>query len=164
MVNKKDILEDNPKKEDIYDYGTIASIKQTFNLQNGELRVLIEAKSVGEVLNVKIEDGFFKAEVKEYIFDEENFESNENIEALKKMLVEDFRSYVSIDNSIPPEIAFSLVEIENIDKLANLITYYLPLSPKENYSLLKELDIEEKLINLHKLIQKEIELKDLSKK
>ena len=112
------------------------------------------AKSVGEVLNVKIEDGFFKAEVKEYIFDEENFESNENIEALKKMLVEDFRSYVSIDNSIPPEIAFSLVEIENIDKLANLITYYLPLSPKENYSLLKELDIEEKLINLHRLIQK----------
>lgn len=164
LVNQKDILEDNPKKEDIYDFGTVASIKQTFNLQNGELRVLIEAKSVGEVLNVKIEDGFFKAEVKEYIFDEENFESNENIEALKKMLIEDFRSYVSIDNSIPPEIAFSLVEIENIDKLANLITYYLPLSPKENYSLLKELDIEEKLINLHKLIQKEIELKDLSKK
>ena len=164
LVNQKDILEDNPKKEDIYDFGTVASIKQTFNLQNGELRVLIESKSVGEVLNVKIEDGFFKAEVKEYTFDEENFESNENIEALKKMLIEDFRSYVSIDNSIPPEIAFSLVEIENIDKLANLITYYLPLSPKENYSLLKELDIEEKLINLHKLIQKEIELKDLSKK
>ncbi|MFR2716704.1 MAG: LON peptidase substrate-binding domain-containing protein [Anaerococcus obesiensis] len=39
LVNQKDILEDNPKKEDIYDYGTIASIKQTFNLQNGELRV-----------------------------------------------------------------------------------------------------------------------------
>lgn len=164
LVNQKDILEDNPKKEDIYDFGTVASIKQTFNLQNGELRVLIEAKSVGEVLDVKIEDGFFKANIKEYIFDEENFESNENIEALKKMLIEDFRSYVEIDNSIPPEIAFSLVEIENIDKLANLITYYLPLSPKENYSLLKELDIEEKLINLHKLIQKEIELKDLSKK
>ena len=30
LVNQKDILEDNPKKEDIYDYGTIASIKQTF--------------------------------------------------------------------------------------------------------------------------------------
>ncbi len=164
LVNQKDILEDNPKKEDIYDYGTVAKIKQTFNLQNGELRVLIEAKSVGQVLDVKIEDGFFKAQVKEYIFDEENFESNENIEALKKMLIEDFRSYVSIDNSIPPEIAFSLVEIDNIDKLANLITYYLPLSPKENYSILKELDIEEKLVNIHKLIQKEIELKDLSKK
>ncbi|MDU1315626.1 endopeptidase La [Anaerococcus hydrogenalis] len=164
LVNQKDILEDNPKKEDIYDYGTVAKIKQTFNLQNGELRVLIEAKCVGEVLDVKIEDGFFKAQVKEYIFDEENFESNENIEALKKMLIEDFRSYVSIDNSIPPEIAFSLVEIDNIDKLANLITYYLPLSPKENYSILKELDIEEKLVNIHKLIQKEIELKDLSKK
>ena len=164
LVNQKDILEDNPKKEDIYDYGTVAKIKQTFNLQNGELRVLIEAKCVGEVLDVKIEDGFFKAQVKEYIFDEENFGSNENIEALKKMLIEDFRSYVSIDNTIPPEIAFSLVEIDNIDKLANLITYYLPLSPKENYSILKEFNIEEKLINLHKLIQKEIELKDLSKK
>lgn len=164
LVNQKDILEDNPKKEDIYDYGTVAKIKQTFNLQNGELRVLIEAKCVGEVLDVKIEDGFFKAQVKEYIFDEENFGSNENIEALKKMLIEDFRSYVSIDNTIPPEIAFSLVEIDNIDKLANLITYYLPLSPKENYSILKELDIEEKLVNIHKLIQKEIELKDLSKK
>lgn len=164
LVNQKDILEDNPKKEDIYDYGTVAKIKQTFNLQNGELRVLIEAKCVGEVLDVKIEDGFFKAEVKEFIFDEEGFESNENIDALKKMLIEDFRSYVSIDNTIPPEIAFSLVEIDNIDKLANLITYYLPLSPKENYSILKEFNIEEKLINLHKLIQKEIELKDLSKK
>lgn len=164
LVNQKDILEDNPKKEDIYDYGTVAKIKQTFNLQNGELRVLIEAKCVGEVLDVKIEDGFFKAQVKEYIFDEEGFGSNENIEALKKMLIEDFRSYVSIDNTIPPEIAFSLVEIDNIDKLANLITYYLPLSPKENYSILKELDIEEKLVNIHKLIQKEIELKDLSKK
>lgn len=164
LVNQKDILEENPKKEDVYDFGTVASIKQTFNLQNGELRVLIEAKSTAKLVDVKIEEGFFKAEVDEYVFDEENFEKNPKIEALNKLLVEDFREYVSMDNSIPAEVAFSLVEIDNIDKLANLISYYLPLSPSENYSILKELDIEEKLLRVHRLIQKEIELKELSKK
>lgn len=164
LVNQKDILEENPKKDDVYDFGTVASIKQTFNLQNGELRVLIEAKSVAKIKDINIKEGFFKAEVEEYIFNEEDFELNPTLEALNKLLIEDFQSYVAIDNSIPAEVAFSLIEIDNLDKLSNLIAYYLPLSPTENYNLLKELDIEEKMLNLHKLIQKEIELKDLSKK
>lgn len=164
LVNQKDILEENPKKDDIYDFGTVASIKQTFNLPNGELRVLIEVKYVAKVKEVTIKEGIFWAEVEEYIFDEENFKINPTLEALNKLLIEDFQTFVDVDNSIPAEVAFSLIEIDNLDKLANLIAYYLPLNPSENYNLLKELDIEEKMLNLHKLIQKEIELKDLSRK
>lgn len=164
LVNQKDILEENPKKDDVYDFGTVASIKQTFNLQNGELRVLIEAKSVAKIKDITIKEGFFKAEVEEYIFNEEDFELNPTLEALNKLLIEDFQAYVAIDNSIPAEVVFSLIEVDNLDKLSNLIAYYLPLSPSENYKLLKELDIEEKMLNLHKFIQKEIEIKNLSKK
>lgn len=161
LVNQKDVFEENPKRDDLYDFGTVASVKQTFKLQNGDLRVLIEAKNVAEIESIRVEDGFYKANVKEYQLDLDKFEKTDRLEALEKLLIEDFKEYVEIDNSIPQEVAIGLIDVDNMDKLADLIIYYLDLSPKEYYSLLKELDVEEKLKSLHKIIQKEIELKNL---
>ena len=111
--------------------------------------------------SIRVEDGFYKANVKEYQLDLDKFEKTDRLEALEKLLIEDFKEYVEIDNSIPQEVAIGLIDVDNMDKLADLIIYYLDLSPKEYYSLLKELDVEEKLKSLHKIIQKEIELKNL---
>lgn len=164
LVNQKDIFVDNPSEEDLYQYGTVASIKQTFNLQNGDLRVLIEAKHVAKMKDLNTDEGYFKAKVEEYIFDEEKFEETETLEALNKLLIDDFRAYVSVDKDIPDEVALGLLDVENVAKLGDLIVYYLELSPDEYYDLLKELDLEKKLTLLHKIIQKEITLKDLSRK
>lgn len=164
LVNQKDVLLENPTSEDLYEYGTVASIKQTFNLQNGDLRVLIEAKHVAKIEKLSTDDGYFKAEVSEYILDLDKFEQTERLEAMEKLLIEDFRQYVSVDKEIPNEVALGLVDVDNVSKLGDLIIYYLELNPNEYYDLLKELDVEKKLTKLHQVIQKEISLKDLSRK
>lgn len=162
LVNQKDIFQENPKLEDLYEFGTVASIKQTFNLQNGDLRVLIEAKNVAQIEDLKTDDGFLKANVKEYILDMDAFEETDRIKALEKLLYDDFKKYISIDQSVPEEVAAGLSELDSLVKLADLIIYYLDLSPKEYYSLLSELDVEKKLKKLHQIIQKETDLKELA--
>ena len=164
LVNQKDITEDNPNRDTLYDYGTVATIKQTFNLQGGDLRVLVEAKKIGKIEEIITEEGYFKAKITEYEFDEENFEINANIKALRKLLVEDFKTYGSIDNAIPSEVAYSLLDVDSVEKIANLIIYYLDLNPSTYYELLKELDLEEKLSKLHAILKEEIELKQLGEK
>ncbi len=164
LVNQKDVFVENPSADDLYEYGTIASVKQTFNLQNGDLRVLIEAKHVGKIEKIFTDDGFFKAEVSEYILDLDKFEQTERLEAMQKLLINDFREYINVDKEIPEEVALGLIDVDNVAKLGDLIIYYLELNPNEYYELLKELDVEKKLTKLHQLIQKEISLKDLSRK
>lgn len=161
LVNQKDIFEENPTRDDLYEYGTIASIKQTFNLQNGDLRVLIEAKNVAKIESLRTDDGFYRAKVTEYEFKFDEFVKTDRISALEKLLIEDFKDYVNIETSIPQEVALGLVDVDNVAKLADLIIYYLELNAKEYYDLLKELDVEKKLLLLHQTIQKEIDLKNL---
>lgn len=163
LLNQKDIFVENPTADDLYEYGTVASIKQTFNLQNGELRVLIEAKHIAKVEKISTEDGYFKADVDEYILDLDKFEQTQRLEAMQKLLLEDFREYINVDKDIPEEVALGLLDVDNVSKLGDLIIYYLELNPNEYYELLKELDVEKKLTKLHQIIKKEISLKNLSK-
>lgn len=163
LLNQKDIMEENPKREDLYDYGTVATIKQTFNLQNGNVRVLVEGESIAKLENLDIEEGFFKASVEEYIYDKDRLELTDNLEALRRLIIEDFNEYSKLETEIPQEVIIAISEIEDVVKLSDMLIAYINISDKEQYELLKELDVEKKLENLHQIIKKEISLKKLSK-
>ena len=64
LVTQKNPSEDNPKVDDVYQIGTLASILQMLKLPDGTLKVLVEgthrvsladAQEQGEFLNTKVE-------------------------------------------------------------------------------------------------------------
>ena len=162
LVNQKNIFDENPNSDALYEYGMVVSIKESFNLPNGDIRVYVEAKSIARVEKITIAEGFFKATVEEYEYIEENEEISPKKEALRKLIIEDFKNYVEIDGNAYDESVFSISEVHNLHRLADIIIYHLDLKSNEYYDLLKELDAQKRLTLLHQILTKEIELKNLS--
>lgn len=162
LVNQKNIFDENPNSDSLYDYGMVVSIKESFNLPNGDIRVYVSAKAIGKIEEVRIAEGFYKAKVSQYEYIEENEEITAKKEALRKLLIDDFKKYVELDGNVYDESVFSIGEVTNLHKLADIIIYHLDLKANEYYDLLKELDSEKRLTLLHQILCKEIDLKNLS--
>ena len=162
LVNQKNVFDENPSSGDLYDYGMVVSIKESFSLPNGDIRVYVQAKSIAKIKEVKKGEGFYKAVVEEYQYIEENDPETNTKEALRKMLLEDFKTYIELDGNNLDESAFSISEVYNLHRLADIIIYHLDLKADEYYALLKELNTEKRLSLLHSILSKEIELKNLS--
>ena len=162
LVNQKNVFDENPSSDDLYDYGMVVSIKESFSLPNGDIRVYVQAKSIAKIKEVKKGEGFYKAVVEEYQYKEENDPQTNTKEALRKMLLEDFKTYIELDGNSLDESALSIGEVYNLHRLADVIIYHLDLKAEEYYELLKELDTEKRLSLLHSILSKEIELKNLS--
>ena len=163
LVNQKDVFDDNPKKEGLYEFGIVASIKDTFELPNGVTRVFVDPIGVARLDDLEVSEGFLKASVSEYHYREEEEKDKENLLSLKKILIDDFKEYISLDNNALDEIAYSLIEIDNFHRLVDVITFHLELAPKEYYQILETLDTEKRMLALHEILSKEISLKKLSK-
>ncbi|WP_308654545.1 endopeptidase La [uncultured Anaerococcus sp.] len=163
LVNQKDVFDDNPKKEGLYEFGIVASIKDTFELPNGVTRVFVDPIGVARLDDLEVSEGFLKASVSEYYYREEEEKDKENLLSLKKILIDDFKEYISLDNNALDEIAYSLIEIDNFHRLVDVITFHLELAPKEYYQILETLDTEKRMLALHEILSKEISLKKLSK-
>lgn len=161
LVNQLDIFDDNPKSDGLHEVGIVAEIKETFPLPNGDIRVFVQATGLGKLKKLHVAEGFLRCEIEKYEYVEENEEKTEVLEALRKLLVKDFRDYAMINDDIMDEIAYGMTELENYHRLVDLICYHLDLAPKEYYEILSTFDAKERMELTHRIINKEIELKNL---
>ena len=161
LVNQLDIFDDNPKSDGLHEVGIVAEIKETFPLPNGDIRVFVQATGLGKLKKLHVAEGFLRCEIEKYEYIEENEEKTEVLEALRKLLVKDFRDYAMINDDIMDEIAYGMTELENYHRLVDLICYHLDLAPKEYYEILSTFDAKERMELTHRIINKEIELKNL---
>mgnify|MGYP002711923880 CR=1 FL=1 len=162
LVNQKNIFEENPGKDNFYEYGMVVSINESFSLPSGDIRVYVEAKSIAKIEEISIGEGFYKAKVTEYTYDPSKEEMTDKKEALRKLLINDFKTYVELDGNVYDESVFSISDVDNLNRLCDIIIYHLDLRSDEYYSLLSELDVEARMGGLHQILSKEIELKNLS--
>lgn len=156
LVPQIEAIEENPKFEDLYDYGVVSQIKQTLKLPGGNTRVLVEGESRCKVLEFKNKDNYIEARV-EVIEEEEIKKPTEEMEVLKRLLLKDVHEYVRNNPLITQEMVLPLMEINDPILLMDTINSYLDLKTEDYYSLLKEEDIVKRLKSLHEIFLKEIE-------
>lgn len=161
LVNQTDIFDDNPRIDGLYEFGIVADLKETFTLPNGDIRTFVQGKSVARLLDLSVGEGYLKAEVEVYEYIGEDDEDLPKLEAIKKLLIEDFKEYASLDKDILDEISYQLADLDDYHKLVDLICFHLELAPKEYYKILSTLDTKDRMLSLHRIVNKEIDLKNL---
>lgn len=156
LVPQIEAMEENPKFEDLYDYGVVSQIKQTLKLPGGNTRVLVEGESRCKVLELVIKDNYIEARA-EIIEEEEIKNPTEEMEVLRRLLLKDVNEYVRNNPLITQEMVLPLMEINDLILLTDTISSYLDLKTEDYYTLLKEVDIVKRLNSLHEIFLKEIE-------
>ena len=58
LATQHDASVDEPRPEEIYTVGTLASIVQSLKLPDGNIKVLVEGIERGKIISVSEEDGF----------------------------------------------------------------------------------------------------------
>ncbi len=163
MNKEKDILlaaqinpkTNDPKPEDIYKMGTLASIIQLLRLPDGTVKVLVEGKRRTRIAQFVTNPDFFIVEAEPYVDDNE---ATVEVEALMRGAKSTFEQYVKLNKRIPPEMLASVSSIDDPSRLADTIVAHLSLKLPDKQSILEIVSAGERLEKLLSLMQSEIEI------
>jgi ATP-dependent Lon protease len=145
---------DNPTPDQIYAVGTVCNIVQSLKLPDGNVKVLVEGIDRGRALEIKEDDGFFRAAVKIML---RSNESDANLEPLVAKATNLFEQYVKLSNTLHYDAMLAAVRIEEPGKLADTIAAHLVVDTEEKQRLLEIVSLRERLTRIVTLIESEIE-------
>ena len=158
---QKSIEIEDPTQEDLYEIGTIATIRQIVKLPKQIVRVMVSGEQRGILRQLESEEPFLMAEVEEV--PEESFEIPEewNEEAMTRSLKDMFVEYATRNGKVPKEFLAEVLEINNLHKLVDEIAASLQLFYTEQQELLEQLDFWKRYELLTFKLVNEVEIMDV---
>ena len=161
LVTQREAGTIEPSESDLFTYGVIAEIKQLLKLPNGALRILVEGLSRAKIEAVRDnKEIYFEAEVQEIasiIVD-----SNE-VEALKRMLIETFEQWILASKKITSEVLLTFKDQPDPGRIADMIAGYLTIGVDEKESVLEAVDVKDRMNLLYSYLCKELEIANIEK-
>ncbi len=173
IVTQKDKTVDEPHLNDLYPYGVLARIEKIQKMNDGTLTVLVHGlariRLTEEVMGVAEEGVAGLPALRTKLAEVDNGlkgsdELSIEIEALVKNIKALGRRIISLSPSIPDEAAIFVESITDPDYLADLIASYMNINEIEKQEILSTGDVKLRLEKVTRLLNKEIDILELSKK
>lgn len=162
LVAQKKADKENPGLDDMHVIGTVAKIKQVMNMPGGVTRVVVGGIRRGAIRELVSEQPYFKAVVEE--FDEYCDETSQLGEAYKNRLKKAYEEYFTQNPKLNAEHYMSIMEIENIGRLCDMVASGVELKLEVKQELLEELDIYKRIEKLIAAIHNRIQIMQLERK
>ncbi|WP_418746167.1 endopeptidase La [Frisingicoccus sp.] len=157
LLTQRDVEVEDPGKEDLYEFGTIAKIKQIVKLSNDSLRVMVEGTYRGHLDNLMMTEPMLKAEVT--VFDKTICEMDDvQMAGCVRYLHELLENYSMQNPNFSGELVRQLLEEENLLKLVDQLCTNLPMEYKQRQKCLETVDLQMRFEVLAQFMTKEIEM------
>lgn len=140
LVAQKSIETENPGQGDVYETGTVASVKQLIKLSKKVVRVLVEGKNRAVLKKIEETDPYLRAEVEVLEEQEITIPDDLNAEAMMRGLKEIITEYAAKNGKISKESVAEILDITDLKRLVNEVAANIPLKYKDQQELLEELD------------------------
>lgn len=140
LVAQKSIETENPGQDDVYETGTVASVKQLIKLSKKVVRVLVEGKNRAVLKKIEETDPYLRAEVEVLEEQEITIPDDLNAEAMMRGLKEIITKYAAKNGKISKESVAEILDITDLKRLVNEVAANIPLKYKDQQELLEELD------------------------
>lgn len=165
VPQRKPELED-PKIDELYEYGTVCTVTQVMQLPQGGVRVFVVGKSRGRLKEFTKDTDYLEGNIEEYAVDESQrpFVLSEEGEALKRLVIKDVKEYVETNPKFVDKSIANLLDEDDPEKISNMAVSFMNLNTKEYQKILKELDLESRFIMIHTIFIREIDYLDIEEK
>ncbi len=161
LVTQKNVEEEHPGLEDLYEVGCVAGIVQVLRLPDGSAKILVEGRYPARIVRATSEPSYMTALVEEIHAVEER---GKEIEALRRTVEKQFETYVQLSDKVPEDLAVSIRSLDDAVPLANAITNYCHFRAADKQRVLEARRASEKLLILSQLFTAENELLELENK
>ena len=154
LATQHDASVDEPRPDEIYSVGTVASIVQSLKQSDGNIKVLVEGVERGKVLSVSEDEGYFRATVKTFNF---KVESGPQLEALTSRVTSLFEQYAKLSQNVNYDTIVAAIRGDDPGKLADTVGANLQLAIEEKQELLEIFDPIDRLTRVAEMLDIEIE-------
>ena len=164
LVTQRDAETADPKREELYNYGVVAEIKQLLKLPSGAIRILIQGLERAELTSL-IDAPFKDNYLEGFAMPVASIEPEENseTEAMRRVLLQSFEKWLVTGKKVTTEVMLNFKNITTAGEIADIIAGYLTISIDEKEELLELADVKERMHKLHTFLCKELEIAELEK-
>lgn len=158
LVTQRDLTVENPGQEDLYAIGTIADVKQILRLPESGVRVMVEGKSRGRLLQLVSSEPYITAQI-EYLAEAVSPRGNSSrTEAVIRQIYSQMERYTELSDRVTPEIYLKLLASDDPGYIADYAAQNLPLRFEDKQAVLEELKPVRRLDRLCRILGREVEI------
>jgi ATP-dependent Lon protease len=161
LVAQKQADVDDPKADDMYRVGTLATILQLLKLPDGTVKVLVEGVERAQIEVLHAQE-FYTANVT-VLADVDTYEERE-LEVLGRSVISQFEQYVKLNKKVPPEVLTALSGIDDAGRLADTVAAHMALKLTEKQKVLEILDVRKRLEHILVAIEGEMDVLQIEKR
>jgi ATP-dependent Lon protease len=160
LLTQKDMETEDPKREEVYDMGTVALIMRMLKLPDGRIRILAQGLVRAKIESFDDENGYLTAQI-QVVHEPETAEKSLESEALVRNVRGGLEKATSLGKSIPPEVLIIATNVEEPGRLADLTAANLELKVNDAQAILEITDPVQRLKKVYELLAKELEILDV---
>jgi ATP-dependent Lon protease len=161
VFTQKNQDQEQPGVDEIYHVGTAAHILKMLRFPDGSVRFLVQGIARIKIKKFLETEPFWKAEID--VPDEKIAQSIES-EALIRTVLEQLAKVTKLAPYLPDDLQVSAYNTSDPSKLADLIASNLNISTEEKQSVLEVFDVLERLRKVNGMINKELQVLEMSRK
>ena len=142
VVTQKEEEKEDPQKEDLYDVGLFAEVRQVVKLQNNIMRVLIEGMGRAEAYDYTDCEEYLEARV--VVYEEQDMEEEFPKQAREAMVLsvqETFVKYAKVQGKVGQDVLRQIREETDLVRILDAVGNSLPLSYKRKQALLEAVQL-----------------------
>jgi ATP-dependent Lon protease len=162
LASQKDISDEHPNPDGIYQVGTVAMIMRMRRLPDGRIKILTQGLCKVHVDEYLQTNPFFEAKITQ--IKEPGLSNTAEIEAVMRNVRELLERVISLGKTLSPDILMVLEDINDPGRLADLVAANLGLKVAEGQLILETPDSHERLQRVHEILLKELEVLTLQAK
>lgn len=155
LVAQRDARDDEPKKDGMFEIGTVAEIKQIIHLPGENLRVLIYGNYRAKIVDILEEEPCFIAEV-EKCPQKGKAASEMRAQALIRKVQELIGTYTELGPKLPQDLLTEIIASNDIASLSDFIASNIIMNFEDKQKVLEELNPTKRIELVIKLLEREI--------
>ena len=158
LLMQKNPAADDPKSNELYRIGVMATIDKTVPGDKGEINALVKGIEIVKVLSFTKQDSWFEAKVE--VIKEKVVEDDE-VKAMIRYISTQIKKAINLGKTVDFVFLMNILNTDNPINFAHQIAVVLDLKPQERQMLLEEANLKEKLKKEVDFVNREIKVLEI---
>ncbi|OGK10844.1 endopeptidase La [Candidatus Roizmanbacteria bacterium RIFCSPHIGHO2_01_FULL_35_10] len=160
LAMQKNSSLDDPKKEDLYTVGVLATIEKTVPGEKGEMNALVKGREKVRIVEYTKELPYLEAKIEKV---EDKIGDDEEVQAMAKYLVTQIKKAINYGKTVDLVFLMNILNISNPQDFSYQIAVVLDIKTEERQNLLEEEDLKSRLKKEVDYINREIKILEIEK-
>lgn len=158
LVMQKNSSVEDPKKEDLYEIGVVATIEKTVVGEKGEINALVKGVEKVKIVEYTKDTPYFEGKVEKI---EEVLDNDNELQAMVKHISLQVKKAINLGKAVDFVFLMNILNVGTPQDFSYHIAMILDIKEKEKQQLLEENNLKMRLVNEVDYINKEVKILEI---